>query len=399
MVELTASNPSHQMRATSAGSAPEMSLALAALLVRPPRFGWWAEFADAEHEVAYREAEVHHTLCARTLIVCAADTLLFGGSFVARIAETGGSLDGFGLVALAMFGLYALVSGVTYAALRRRARLVVAELAFGAVLVATPTASTFFTHDPAREQAAVHLDAPLWFPSSHAAVHMILLSRFMFVGVFTPTRPRLFAAVLALNWLAFLCGDVLVSDLRLQEVLMLLLAVLVMSTLLVAVNLQLALIHRGRYWFIRESALALVERERLIRDETRTALRLAAVAEERRARSKLIRMVMHDLRSPLLSISNIAAVLARMDTSTPLSEPIVAKCCTSLGTCAALTQSIISDMLDFERIDSGRLVLLPAPFRVRDLLAASQATFEVRRAARLRRAGRADRADRARAAP
>ena len=88
-----------------------------------------------------------------------------------------------------------------------------------------------------------------------------------------------------------------------------------------------------------------------------------------------------------------------MDTSTPLSEPIVAKCCTSLGTCAALTQSIISDMLDFERIDSGRLVLLPAPFRVRDLLAASQATFEVRRAARLRRAGRADRADRARAAP
>jgi hypothetical protein len=33
---------------------------------------------------------------------------------------------------------------------------------------------------------------------------------------------------------------------------------------------------------------------------------------------------------------------------------------------------------DFERIDSGRLVIVEAPFKVWDLMAASQATFEVR---------------------
>lgn len=315
------------------------------LEVRQTEFSWLGEFADRKLENEFRNSEVHGLFCALTLVLCAVDGLLFFGSFIADIAVEAGELSGFGLTALILFLAEMMVAVVTLAALHRRVPLIFSELALCAVLVSIPAFSTFFTIDEGHAPPAVHFDAPQWFPSSHAAVTLILLSRFMFVGLFFPIRPVLYSAILGLSFCAFVFGDLLVSEIDTKDAIVLVLAALVMKVFLVAVNVQLSLIYRGKYWFYRETRLAVAERERLVRHETESALKLKLAADERRARSRLIRMVMHDLRSPLLSVSNVAALLAAMPSTTPLSDEVASKCITSLSTCSSLTQQILSDML------------------------------------------------------
>jgi len=93
------------------------------------------------------------------------------------------------------------------------------------------------------------------------------------------------------------------------------------------------------------------------------------------ARGRLIRMVMHDLRSPILSIATIAETLADMPSTKMLGAADVDEHLGSLVACAELIEHIVSDMLDFERIDSGRLVLVHAPFEIGMLVRGALATF------------------------
>jgi len=350
-----------------------------AIILREPKFNWKAEFADSEYETLYREKDVHTAWCYRALLLTIADGLLFGGAFLARTGEQlGVGLSGFAYTALGLFFLEIFVGALTFGALRRKVPLLFSELGVTCALIAVPLASSFFTIDEGEVLPSYnyHLEAPMWFPSDYASVHLILLSRFMLVGTFTPIRSTFFGIVLICNLFTLLCGDVVVSNMSFKKALMLLLSVLVMSSLLVVVNVRIALIHRGRHFFISEMETAMIEREKLIRHETEQEVKEKAGDEERASRSRLIRMVMHDLRSPLLSIGNIAHVLANMPAGTRVHDPAVERCVESLTTCSSLTQSIISDMLDFERIDSGRLVLVRAPFLLRELLFASQAIYE-----------------------
>mmetsp|Transcript_16365 Transcript_16365/g.47707 ORF Transcript_16365/g.47707 Transcript_16365/m.47707 type:complete len:802 (-) Transcript_16365:66-2471(-) len=94
------------------------------------------------------------------------------------------------------------------------------------------------------------------------------------------------------------------------------------------------------------------------------------------ARSKLIRVVMHDLRSPLLACKNVAEMLGQDPLRSTLArEPHGEQAVTILTTCTTIMENIVSDMLDFERIDSGRLVLVPGPFRLKRLLDDAKTTF------------------------
>ncbi|KAJ1619133.1 histidine kinase-like ATPase [Pavlovales sp. CCMP2436] len=109
--------------------------------------------------------------------------------------------------------------------------------------------------------------------------------------------------------------------------------------------------------------------------EVELKLRFAEAAKV--ARGRMIRMVMHNLRSPLLSIANAVAIVQGRDPETRVDDSDVVQCLRAMATCSQLMQHIVSDMLDFERIDSGRLVLVPAAIRVSQLLEAAAHTFGV----------------------
>jgi K+-sensing histidine kinase KdpD len=68
---------------------------------------------------------------------------------------------------------------------------------------------------------------------------------------------------------------------------------------------------------VRASAAEAIERARAEKQREQEAMQLEAA---KLARSRLIRMVMHDLRSPLLSVLNTTATLMELHPSTPLRD-------------------------------------------------------------------------------
>jgi len=124
-----------------------------------------------------------------------------------------------------------------------------------------------------------------------------------------------------------------------------------------------------------ERELATAERERIVEAATAVELKLRTAEAAKAARGSLIRMVMHDLRSPLLSVANAVAIVLDLMPETHVDDSVVVECLRAMSTCSQLMQHIVSDMLDFERIDSGRLVLVPAAMRISQLLQAAVDTF------------------------
>ncbi|KAJ1639736.1 hypothetical protein T492DRAFT_934144 [Pavlovales sp. CCMP2436] len=96
-------------------------------------------------------------------------------------------------------------------------------------------------------------------------------------------------------------------------------------------------------------------KERILASEQRAAFTLNARAAElaKVARSRLIRTVMHDLWSSLLSIANLSRSLRAATGNTQISE--LGKHPDYMLSCSSIMESIVSDMLDFERIEVCKL--------------------------------------------
>ncbi|KAJ1637402.1 hypothetical protein T492DRAFT_860037 [Pavlovales sp. CCMP2436] len=105
--------------------------------------------------------------------------------------------------------------------------------------------------------------------------------------------------------------------------------------------------------------LAAAERERMLQHEAEVELKLRTAEAAKNARSSLIRMVMHNLRSPLLSVANAVAIVLDMMPHTRVDDSVVVECLRAMAMCNQLMQHIVLDMLDFERIDSGEFKLAP----------------------------------------
>mmetsp|Transcript_38056 Transcript_38056/g.94137 ORF Transcript_38056/g.94137 Transcript_38056/m.94137 type:complete len:346 (+) Transcript_38056:1503-2540(+) len=82
---------------------------------------------------------------------------------------------------------------------------------------------------------------------------------------------------------------------------------------------------------------------------------------------------MHDLWSSLLSIANLSRSLRAAPGNTQISE--LGKLPDYMLSCSSIMESIVSDMLDFERIEAGQLKLTLAPLRVHELVTGAMATF------------------------
>ncbi|MBW3554893.1 MAG: HAMP domain-containing histidine kinase [Gemmatimonadetes bacterium] len=82
------------------------------------------------------------------------------------------------------------------------------------------------------------------------------------------------------------------------------------------------------------------------------------------AREEVLRMVAHDLRNPLSTIGMTAELIADM----PLEEEQRRKHARTIARCGKAMNGLIQDLLDFARMEAGRMVIEPQPTAVDALL-------------------------------
>ncbi|EFL51428.1 multi-sensor hybrid histidine kinase [Solidesulfovibrio fructosivorans JJ]] len=102
------------------------------------------------------------------------------------------------------------------------------------------------------------------------------------------------------------------------------------------------------------------------------ALLSAKEAAERasRVKSEFLANMSHELRTPLNGIQGMTQLLAATSLTPEQREYVRA----ALVSCRRLTR-LLGDILDLSRVESGKLTLLPEPFRLADLLSAVAAAF------------------------
>ena len=103
---------------------------------------------------------------------------------------------------------------------------------------------------------------------------------------------------------------------------------------------------------------------------TITASRDAAEAANR-AKSEFLANMSHEIRTPLNGVMGVASALARTPLSAPQEEMVGL-----IGSSARALEAILSDVLDFSRIESGKIELKSEPFDLESCLRSAAALFE-----------------------
>lgn len=223
-----------------------------------------------------------------------------------------------------------------------------------------------------------------------------------FLAIFVPVRHASFFLVSALGLACSLLADGILGGVGVQSAGL----YVVLIAFLGGGRGRMLRVDRDQWYFHRSVRSVLDQKQEEERARAAQAVQLAQVSASKEARSKLIRVVMHDLRSPLLAVSNtIAALHEAILHPEQLNFAAADSQCRTLETCATLMEGIVSDLcvrrplptghrhaspgglthpilalhrtrLDLERIDSGRLVLKYAPMYVGSLVAEASRTFE-----------------------
>ena len=104
--------------------------------------------------------------------------------------------------------------------------------------------------------------------------------------------------------------------------------------------------------------------EELVQSRT-TELSVAKLAAEaaNRAKSTFLANMSHEIRTPMNAIVGLAYLLERMSLPGDASE--LAR---KIHSSSTLLLSILNDVLDFSKIDSGKMELREVPFRMGDIL-------------------------------
>ncbi len=125
----------------------------------------------------------------------------------------------------------------------------------------------------------------------------------------------------------------------------------------VAVILVVLAIYGARLTLVMRQVIAFeVERQRL--GNMYQAARSAVEARE-----EVLRMVAHDLRNPLSTIAMTAELMIEM----PVTEEQRKKHSRTIARCGKAMNRLIQDLLDFARLEAGRMQVEPVPTRVAEL--------------------------------
>ncbi|KAJ1638429.1 hypothetical protein T492DRAFT_944481 [Pavlovales sp. CCMP2436] len=349
------------------------------MAVEAPRLTRWFEFKDPELESQYRHKEVRHLLERRTAIIGLSVSALSMAGAVLNLtlpeAEHDHSVHGatYHFQYIVMCAVYA-AGWISYAAYARAAcrnswatSLTEQVFLIVFVLVSVPVLLAKQKLRPMVDTLTG--DRPDEVPVAIVLHHLLAV---VFTAVYAPIRTRVCVAIAGVGTGAFMLNFAFWnSDWEFSTVFALVrlemgIVLVVLALAMIFVNSHMNCTNRTKYHFYR--AVGKVH-------ESLVEQRLSTAKAKKDGRSRLIRTVMHDLRSPLLSVANSAAVLAEMDVTTRLDDAIVTNCHAAIATCSELMQNIVSDMLDFERIDSGKMVLVPAAMRISQLTQAAAHTF------------------------
>lgn len=100
--------------------------------------------------------------------------------------------------------------------------------------------------------------------------------------------------------------------------------------------------------------------------EARLNEALRKAEEANRAKSEFLAMISHEIRTPMNAIMGLSAILSEQDLGAP--ERRYAEAISEAGERLLV---IIGDLLDFSRLEAGKLSLAPRPFDVRRLVASA----------------------------
>ncbi|KAJ1619860.1 histidine kinase-like ATPase, partial [Pavlovales sp. CCMP2436] len=366
----------------------------AARTAAAPRLTLMCEFEDEQLEAEYKREEVRHVLVCRTgHIAVATAGMLAGGSCVNwAIAQLGPSPETPDWTVIWYGWFFAVVwlayAGFTQTSARLGVSLARIETGFVLLFVCSDFPGILLTSG-LRETPII----------GRSVIPMFQLFITSLAAGYAPINVRHCAVIacsgtfgMALNTALLIARDFQqLGKFEVTEHIFNWLILAVIESVMIFVSVRLNSSMRIAYAHncavkaeASERDLATAERERMMQNKAEVELKLSAVeaalklgtAEAaKQGRGRLIRMVMHDLRSPLLSVANAVSIVQDLEPETRVDHPVVVECHRAMATCSQLMQHIVSDMLDFERIDSGRLVLVQAPMRISQLLQAARDTF------------------------
>jgi signal transduction histidine kinase len=234
----------------------------------------------------------------------------------------------------------------------------------------------------------------------------------VYCGIYTPLRPPLFAAFCVI---IFSMSAILEMQLSIKQDPLTVLLTAVLTLLVGFGRRHIMSIERSTWYFHRTVQAAVIANHAKERDRMAKALALTEASIAKEARSRLIRIgahgrprvlvrppvrqavralaplphtlwpplalfpsisVMHDLRSPLLAVRNVSDGLSGWLGELVRQDDRVSTGLTVLQTCSAMMETIISDMLDFERIGSGRMAIVRSGSTLLPVLEQATQTFQ-----------------------
>jgi len=339
--------------------------------VAPPRLTFLLRFADKNEEAQFREEWLYVHMArgfTKTAGLAITLSLLSGAISLARSNNT---------VPLNVTTLpfHVLVTAIAARAWHVRGlHLSVLEGVGTAWLVLVSVQAIFFS--PAR---MIRLFGDTYGGGRSDTHEELLTTAFAIIfaaGLYTPLQLPNFVCVVFVTILSYIVGEIVAPVPVSLDASSPMVNLLIFLTIgVVAASVHRVRTERGAFHFQNEVRQRAREWQEGKKAQLATQLRVSKVEVATAARAKLIRVVMHDLRSPLLAIRNMADALADAEPSTTVSEPSVQRSVSALQTCTALMEGIVSDMLDFERIDSGRMVLVPQPFSIHRLVEDADLTY------------------------
>ena len=91
---------------------------------------------------------------------------------------------------------------------------------------------------------------------------------------------------------------------------------------------------------------------------------LQAAEETNQAKSRFLSNMSHDIRTPMNAIMGMTSIgLSHIDEKARVQD-----CLSKIQTAASHLMSLVNDVLDMSRIDSGRITLNKEPFSLADLI-------------------------------